>query len=42
MKHYKKGNISLEYKNGNGYYKELITEEMNELIGLDNTNPFWG
>ena len=42
MKHYKKGNISLEYKNGNGYYKELISEEMKELIGLDNTNPFWG
>ena len=42
MKHYKKANISLEYKNGNGYYEELVTEEMKELIGLDNTNPFWG
>ena len=42
MKHYKKGNISLEYKNGNGYYEELVTEEMKELIGLDTTNPFWG
>jgi len=42
MKHYKKANISLEYKNGNGYYPELVTKEMKELIGLDYTNPFWG
>ena len=41
MKHYKKANISLEYKNGNGYYRELVTEEMNKLIGLNNTNSFW-
>ena len=42
MKHYKKGNISLQYKNGNGHYEELVTEEMKELIGLDTKpNPFW-